>query len=79
MAKLECKQCGGTMKKKIQSSGNCLGIAIALTLIAVGIALCFTGIGAIIGIPLIICALFVGGKRRKIWKCTKCGYIFERG
>ena len=79
MAQLNCQQCGGTMKKTVQSSGNCLGIAIALILLAVGIGLCFTGIGAIIGVPIAICALFVGGKRRKVWKCTKCGYLIERG
>ena len=67
------------MKKAVQSSGNCLGIAIALVLIAIGIVLCFTVIGAIIGVPLMICALFVGGKRKKVWKCRKCGYLFERG
>ena len=67
------------MKKAVQSSGNCLGIAIALVLFATGFVLCFTLIGAIIGIPLMICALFVGGKRKKIWKCGSCGYLFERG
>lgn len=79
MAQLNCHQCGGKMKKKVQSSGNCSGIALALVLIAVGLALCATGIGALLGVPIIICALFVGGKRKKIWKCTKCGYLFERG
>jgi hypothetical protein len=67
------------MKKSVQSSGNCLGIAIALILIAIGISLCFTGIGAILGIPIVFCALFVGGRRRKVWKCRSCGYVFERG
>lgn len=67
------------MKKSVQSSGNCLGIAIALLLLAAGVGLCFTGVGAIIGIPLAICAHFVGGKRRRVWKCRSCGYFFERG
>jgi hypothetical protein len=34
--------------------------------------------GPIIGIPLCICALFMGGKRLKVLKCGNCGAITER-
>lgn len=76
---LDCKQCGGRMTKSVQSGGNCLGIALALVLVAVGVGLCLTVVGAIVGLPIIICALFVGGRRRKVWKCQKCGCLVERG
>ena len=77
MVQLSCRQCGGRMKKAVQSSGNCLGIAIALILLAVGIGLCFTGIGAILGVPIAICALFVGGETKEglevheVWVCVR--------
>jgi hypothetical protein len=67
------------MKRTVKSSGNCLGIAIALVLIVVGIAISLTGIGAIIGIPICICALFIGGKRSKVWQCRRCRAIIARG
>lgn len=78
MTGLSCRQCAGNMKKTVVSSGNCLGIAVALLLFAFGVWLCFTVVGVIIGIPVCICALFVGGTRRKVWKCTSCGCIIER-
>jgi hypothetical protein len=79
MRSLNCQQCGGSMVKKNKSSGNCLGLCIALAVIGLGIVLCLTGIGAIIGIPLIIGGLFIGGKRSKVWQCKQCAYVIPRG
>ncbi len=76
--KLSCKQCGGVMRRRTLSQGNCLGIALALVLFAGGVAISLTGIGALIGVPLILCSLFVGGKRRRVWRCTACSTILER-
>lgn len=79
MKTLECKQCGGVMKKKVISTGNFKGILLALIVLIIGVALLFIfPIGTIIGLLLIIVALGMGGKRRKVWKCKNCGYIFER-
>jgi DNA-directed RNA polymerase subunit RPC12/RpoP len=78
MAKtIECPQCGGVMKRKTISEGNFKGLLLALVLLGAGIALSLTGIGALVGIPLILFALFTGGKRKKGWKCKNCGYFFE--
>lgn len=60
-----CKICGGNLKKKTLSSGNAIGIILAIIFLVVGILICCTVVGAIIGIPIIICSLFVGGKRKK--------------
>lgn len=78
MAKLNCSQCGGAMKKWTKSSGNALGCAFALLFIAIGIALCFTVVGIPIGLPLMIVALFIGGKREKYWKCKSCKTVLPR-
>jgi hypothetical protein len=75
---IKCSHCGGQMVKTTKSSGNCLGLAIALIIFAIGFFLCFTLVGAIFGIPIMICALFIGGKRTKLWKCRHCAYIYER-
>jgi len=75
--KIECKQCSGEMKKETISEGNFRGILFALILLGTGIVITLTGIGAIIGVPLILLALFTGGKRKKVWKCKSCGYFFE--
>ena len=74
---IECKQCGEAMRKEIQSKGNLTGIILALIVLAIGISLSAIGLW-IIGIPVIILSLFMGGKRVKIWKCPECGYFFER-
>ena len=69
-----CFMCGGSMKKTTKSSGNCLGITIALALFAFGALLTIFVpiIGWIMGPLICICSLFVGGKRQKMWRCTKC-------
>ncbi|NOZ21988.1 MAG: hypothetical protein GXP25_12980 [Planctomycetes bacterium] len=66
------------MKKATLSSGNCRDLFFALILVAVGIPLCFTGIEIVVGIPLILFGLFTEGKRKKMWRCKSCGYVFER-
>jgi len=74
---IECKQCGATMHKETISKGNLSGIVVALIVLALGIVLSIFGLW-VIGVPIAILALFMGGKRVKIWKCSKCGYFFER-
>ena len=76
--KLECKACDGVMVKSSVSSGNAAGIVLALVVFAVGVVLCFTIIGALIGVPLCILSLFMGGKRQSVWKCRKCKAIIQR-
>jgi len=70
------------MDKKTIRSGNVLGILLALIVFFIGLAilifLFWTIIGAVIGVLMMIAALFMGGKRQKVWKCSKCGYIFNR-
>jgi len=66
------------MKKAVVSRGNASGIASGLIVFVLGIFLTATVVFAIVGVPLMICALFMGGRRQKVWKCTRCGYIFER-
>lgn len=48
-----------------------------LIVLAVGVILSFAGLW-IIGVPIAIVALFMGGRRIKVWKCSNCGYSFER-
>lgn len=69
-----CAACGSAMQKS--SEGKSGGIGCLL--LVIGILLCFTLYGAIIGIPLIIYALHVGSKRRGLWVCKKCGHQIER-
>jgi len=70
------------MKKVTLSSGNCLGILLALIVFFAGlfiaVAFILTIIGPIIGVLMMLAALFMGGKRRKVWKCKNCGYVFDR-
>jgi len=75
-----CQQCGGAKKKTVVSSGNCAGVVVALIVFCAGIviAVAIPVIGWIIGPIICIGALFMGGKKSKVWKCTKCGSIVNR-
>ncbi len=68
------------MRKKTISSGNCAGIILALIVFVVGVVLILTipVFGWILGALLCLFALFMGGKRRKVWKCGRCGNVFDR-
>jgi len=79
----KCQQCGGAMKKKTISSGNCVGLLLALIVFSVGVAFVLSSLasgpfGLLIGLLLCGLALFMGGKRSKVWKCVKCGTIVNR-
>jgi uncharacterized protein (DUF983 family) len=76
--KPKCQLCGTEMRKGKKSEGNVVGLALALIVFVVGVVLCFTVIGAVVGIPLCILALFMGGKRKKLWYCPKCKWVAPR-
>lgn len=76
-----CQLCGHPMKNRIVSKGNAAGIAAALLCFFAGVWITIAGFfcgGPFIGIPLCICALFMGGKRQKVLKCQNCGAIADR-
>ena len=77
---LACQHCGGQMRMRTISSGNCGGIALASITFCAGVILFFIVpiIGWVLGPVICLCALFMGGRRRKVWKCDRCGYVFDR-
>lgn len=66
------------MEEQTKTEGNASGVAVGLFIVIVGIVISFIGIGAILGVPLIIYGLFQGGKKKYLWVCPACGYFFER-
>lgn len=79
MIQIECKQCGGAMKKTSKTDRNYGVQAIGCAVFIVGLVLLFYfPIGTIIGICLMIGAGGMGYKKSKVWKCQQCGYFFER-
>jgi hypothetical protein len=78
--KLTCHACNGTMVKKTISSGNCAGLALALITLCAGVVIFFLipVLGWVIGPAICLCALFMGGKRSKVWRCRSCGSIIAR-
>jgi hypothetical protein len=73
-----CQLCGGWMHKKTLRRGIFFGIVVSFLLIGTGIVLCLTGIGIVIGIPLILLGLFWGGKKQKVLACRSCGAVIAR-
>jgi hypothetical protein len=76
-----CQLCGAGMSETVVSSGNCSGIVVALIAFAIGILITvfLPVVGIIIGPIICFCALFMGGKRQKVWKCTNCASLVDRG
>ena len=77
---LDCPQCDGSMKKATITGGVISGLIMALITFTFGVALfvCWPVFGWIIGGLLCLYALTMGGRRRKVWKCRECGYVFDR-
>jgi ssDNA-binding Zn-finger/Zn-ribbon topoisomerase 1 len=73
----KCPLCGTELIYKNISKGNAQGIVMALIVLFLGIGISLTGIGAIIGIPLCIYALGMGGKRSKVLFCPNCKSVHE--
>lgn len=72
-----CPHCQGKMHKTKKGEHN-IGVQIlGVIVFIVGLVICFTGIGAIFGIPLMIASLFMGYKKRKVMKCEGCGYFYD--
>lgn len=69
----KCQLCQTVMVRKTVSNENAANTAAALIVMAIGIAICCTGIGAILGVPICICALFIGGGKKKFLVCPSCG------
>lgn len=53
-------------------------MGMALIVFVIGLLFTMTGIGALIGIPIILWSLHIAMKRRGLWICTKCGHQIER-
>ncbi len=68
------------MVKITISTGNIKGIFFALIVFCIGVVLLISDDEAfiIIGMLVIIISLFMGGKRRKVWKCKSCSSIVDR-
>ncbi len=76
----KCQLCGATMVKKVQSSGNCLGLLVALLVLFLGllVTVFIPVLGWVIGPIIMLIALFIGGKKSKVWRCTSCRSIMPR-
>ena len=78
--KPRCQLCGSLMKKKTIRKKTIIGIAISILCFFMGILITFVGFiwgGPIIGIPICIFALFIGGKKVKVFKCKNCAAIVQ--
>lgn len=73
-----CQLCGGFMKPKKITIDQTSGLAKALICFAIGVILTLTFFGAVIGVPLMIVSLFMGGRRQKILRCVDCGATANR-
>jgi len=71
-----CPHCKGQMEKTKRTESNFILQLLGVILFIIGLGFCFTLIGAIIGIPLMIVAGRMGFKKEKVWLCN-CGYFYK--
>jgi hypothetical protein len=62
-----------TKRKESNMTLQVLGVVIFL----IGLGLCVTLIGAIIGIPLMIVAARMGFSKFPVMACNRCGYFYK--
>ncbi|MGC4031491.1 MAG: hypothetical protein QM754_07115 [Tepidisphaeraceae bacterium] len=76
-----CPTCGKSMRKAKVSSGNFVGIVLALIVFVVGLAvmILIPLLGWIAGPLIMLLALGMGGKRSKVWRCKSCRVALPRG
>lgn len=69
------------MRKSTTSSGNFVGIVLALVVFVVGVSvtLLIPILGWLLGPLLMLLALGMGGKRSKVWRCKSCAVALARG
>jgi hypothetical protein len=73
----QCIHCSQSMHRTSRREHDYVMQILGIVLFLVGLALCFTVVGLIIGIPLMIVAARIGYKTRKVWACQSCGYFYE--
>ena len=78
---LACPTCQGAMTKTTTSSGNVVGLVLALVVFVVGLAITILIpiIGWVVGPLLMLLSLGMGGKRSKVWRCKPCHVVIARG
>jgi hypothetical protein len=69
------------MKKTTTSSGNFVGLVLALVVFVAGLAITILIpiLGWIVGPLLMLLSLGMGGKRSKVWRCKSCHVVIARG
>jgi Fe2+ transport system protein B len=76
---VKCQQCGSQMKKTTKADKSLTLQLLGVVLFLFGIWLLFYfPIGTIFGVILMLGSLRLGYSKKKVWKCPKCGYFFER-
>jgi hypothetical protein len=76
---IKCQQCGGKMSKTTKADSSLALQLLGVLLFLFGIGLLFVfPIGTLFGIILMLGSLRLGYSKKKIWKCSNCGYFFER-
>ncbi len=68
-----CQACGGDMEKDSEKQNNS-GCIVSI----LGLLLCLTVFGAIVGIPILIYGMYMSGKRQGLWVCRRCGASINR-
>jgi hypothetical protein len=73
-AEMMCPVCGGHRVKKKRAPSMGVGCA----LFVLGLILCATFYGIVIGIPAIVMGLVLANRREGYWWCEGCGKQFPR-
>lgn len=77
-----CSHCGQSMKPaRNRVGGGFLVSVLQLFLIVAGLVLAVVAFpcGTVLGIPMVLIALVMGGSRVRVWRCRRCRVVVPRG
>lgn len=72
-----CVHCQSEMSLTKRRESNLTLQILGVVVFLIGLGLCFTLVGAIVGIPLMIVAARMGFKKFAVMACGRCGYYYK--
>ncbi len=72
-----CPHCNGQMVQITRTESSLPLQVLGVFVFLIGLGLCLTLIGAVIGIPLIIGAARMGNSKFPVMSCIRCGYFYK--
>jgi hypothetical protein len=78
---LPCPHCQEPMHPTTRTTGTATAFCVACIFLLLSIIICasFFPFGLLLGLPMLLCSLRIGGRRESYWLCPRCRSKIPRG